>query len=301
MLAKEKIKQHLLTDFEGFVDNVNLTNYLDFISNCQRQEPSSTVYSEKHHIIPVSCYKLKYACKDRYEALKYANNDPLNLLVALSYKDHCKAHYLLYFCTKDRLQKLMATPLDKLIKVIKPLETGYIRCLRNKQIPLTLTDEDFEQLQQYKNQMYNNENSIYWTAYEDEIVKQYYGKYSLKQLQKYLPHRSAAAIRDHAIKQLGLHTGYEWTDEELLILQTYYAAEGRRIVDRLPKRKWRAIATQACLLGLHTKNYWTDPELQILIEFYPKEAGKVQVRLPNHSITNIYSKVKELKQKGLLQ
>lgn len=300
MIAKEKIRQYLLTSFEGFVDSSNLTEYLEFIEACQSNKTGLMEYSEKHHIIPVSCYKIRYACKDRYEALRYANSDPFNTLLSLSYKDHCKAHYLLYFCTEGQLQKLMATPLDKLLKVIKPTETGYIRCLRNKQISLMLTDDDFELLQQYKNQMYNNENSKYWTPYEDAIIKQYYSRGSLKLLHEYLPHRSIEAIRDHATKRLNLHTDYEWTDEELDILHTYYKAEGRNIVNRLPKRNWRAITTQACLLGIHTKNYWTEPEIQILIEFYPKEAGKVQIRLPNHSITNIYSKVKELKQKGLL-
>ena len=300
MQVIETLKHYLLNNFEGFVDNESFIEYLTFIAERQSSEVFTLEYYEKHHVIPVSCYKLKYGCKNRQEALKYANADLNNFIVALSYKDHCKAHYLLYFSTEGSLQQLMATPLDKLLKVLKPSDSGYLRCLRNKQVLLKLTDEDFEQLQNYKNQMYNNKESIYWTKAEEDIIRQNYGKVSLACLQKLLPNRSIDAIRDHATKRLQLRVSKEWTEEELEILYTYYASEGSKITNRLPNRKWRAITTQACLLGIHTKNYWTEEEIQILIEYYPKEAGKVQSKLTTHSITNIYSKVKELKQKGLL-
>ena len=71
-------------------------------------------------------------------------------------------------------------------------------------------------------------------------------------------------------------------------------------MSRLPKRTWKTITTQANYLGLHTKNYWSDEDIKILIEFYPKEKGKIIKRFKNRTIDNIYSKVKELKQKGLL-
>lgn len=299
MLTKETLTQYLLNNFEGFILNSYFEQYLDLVFG--PQELNLAEYTEKHHVIPVACYKLKFACKNRQEALKHANKDILNTTITLSYKNHCKAHYLLYFCTDGQLQQLMATPLDKLLKVIKKSEHDYyIRYLRNKHIKLSLTEDDFNLLQQYKTEVYNSNASNYWTFDEMNILINNYGKLSLTQLQKLLPNRSISAIRDKANKRLCLKIDNKWSPEELNILRKYYKDEGSKITSRLPKRNWHAITTQANILGLHTKNYWTDNELAILLKWYPEERGKVQIRLPKHSINNIYSKVKELRSKGLL-
>ena len=82
----------------GCLDNEYLTEYINLITTYTL----AAGYSEQHHIIPVAYYFKKYGCKSKCEAKrKYADKDPQNGLVQLLYKDHIKAHWLLYNCTTD--------------------------------------------------------------------------------------------------------------------------------------------------------------------------------------------------------
>ena len=98
------LKQQLLS-FGFFIDNGALDAYVELMSTAKNASKLDLAeYSEWHHVIPVACYKQKYKCKDRQQALLYADEDSANMKVALLYKDHCKAHYLLYLCTSGRLK-----------------------------------------------------------------------------------------------------------------------------------------------------------------------------------------------------
>ena len=109
------LKQRLLS-FGFFIDNAALDTYIELMSTAKNNSKLDLLgYSEWHHVIPVACYKQKYKCKNRQQALSYADKDSTNIKVALLYKDHCRAHYLLYLCTKGLLKHANAeTPIPLL-------------------------------------------------------------------------------------------------------------------------------------------------------------------------------------------
>ena len=100
MLNQNELKQKLINT-GYFIDNEYLDKYLDLIYN---HEVDSTHYSENHHVIPVALYKLNNDGCSRRKAEKFAKVDLDNFEVLLLYKDHCLAHYLLYFCTNGKLK-----------------------------------------------------------------------------------------------------------------------------------------------------------------------------------------------------
>ena len=102
-MKAQKIKKILLkTDL--FEDNQYLDRYLALVSF----SAIANSYTEKHHIIPVAVYKIVNNYKTRAEAEKIANTDKNNALVNLTYRDHCLAHCLLYFCTVGKLRQASA-------------------------------------------------------------------------------------------------------------------------------------------------------------------------------------------------
>lgn len=87
-----------------FEDNQYLDRYLALVTS----QTIASTYTEKHHIIPVAVYKIINNYKTRAEAVKSANADKNNILVNLTYRDHCLAHCLLYFCTIGKLKQASA-------------------------------------------------------------------------------------------------------------------------------------------------------------------------------------------------
>lgn len=79
-----------------FISNKYLDEYLKLIE----MPFSFSGYYEEHHVIPVSVYKYRYKCKDRKTAERdFADKDANNYKIKLLFKDHIKAHWLLYNCT----------------------------------------------------------------------------------------------------------------------------------------------------------------------------------------------------------
>ena len=148
------IKQFLLNT-GYFVDNQYLDDYIDLI-----QKPFSlTNYTEDHHVLPVSYYKYKYNCKDRKEAKILADKDVNNLKIKLSFANHCKAHWLLYNCTNDKLKEDMAIAFLYMIdkKTNKTLlSTG-------------ISEQDYIELQAYKEKLVNT-NSRYYSNVEKQFL-----------------------------------------------------------------------------------------------------------------------------------
>lgn len=81
-----KLKDTLLST-NLFIDNNYLADYISLVSNSTITDS----YTEKHQVIQVAYYKHLYKC-NRETAEKYADTDPNNFIVQLSYRDHCKAH-----------------------------------------------------------------------------------------------------------------------------------------------------------------------------------------------------------------
>lgn len=280
MILKEKL---LKTGY--FIDNEYLDDYISLVIAPAKID--SLDYTEIHHILQKQYFKI---------INKPIDNSSDNK-VRLLYRDHCKAHYLLYFCTTGKLKAANARAVNKMFSVITKTNT-INKNFRNSIIELS--EKDYVKIQEYANKIYNDETSEFYTKDELEILKNNYSAIPFKELKKLLPNRSAESIMSKANKELHLTAFSAWSEDEIAILKQYYSIEGRAIVSRLPKRTWKTITTQANYLGLHTKNYWSDEDIKILIEFYPKEKGKIIKRFKNRTIDNIYSKVKELKQRGLL-
>lgn len=99
----QKIKKILLKTYL-FEDNQYLDKYLLLVTS----SATADNYTEKHHIIPVAVYKIINNYKTRAEAEKIATADKNNILVSLTYRDHCLAHCLLYFCTIGKLKQASA-------------------------------------------------------------------------------------------------------------------------------------------------------------------------------------------------
>ena len=280
MILKEKL---LKTGY--FIDNEYLDDYINLVVT--PPNTNSLDYTEIHHILQKQYFKI----------INKPVDNSLENKVNLLYRDHCKAHYLLYFCTVGKLKIANARAVNKMFSVIT--KTNVIsKNFRNSIIELS--EKDYIKIQECANKIYNDGNSEFYTKAELEILKNNYSAVPFKDLKKLLPNRSTKSIRSKANKEFHLVAFSIWSEDEIAILKQYYSEEGRAIMSRLPKRTWKTITTQANYLGLHTKNYWSDEDIKILIEFYPKEKGKIIKRFKNRTIDNIYSKVKELKQKGLL-
>lgn len=157
------LKQVLLST-GYFVDNSYLDEYLKLI-----QKPFSfSGYSERHHVIPVVIYKVKYSIEDNCEARKKANTDPDNFLVDLLFKDHCRAHWLLYNCTLNEVKAYNAR--------------AYI-LMTGKKVAQTeeLSAEEYAEIQLHRDQVME-EDDYYWTMEEKQLLFKYYAKASFEEL-----------------------------------------------------------------------------------------------------------------------
>ena len=132
MLQKELLKQKLLkTNY--FIDNEYLSKYLELI--CNYTENIISGYSEIHHILQKYYFKLLNLKLDNTE------NNKIRML----YKDHVYAHYLLYFCTIDKLKAANSRAVSKMTKVIIDNK----KIFRNSEV--ILLQSDLEKIQNYMN------------------------------------------------------------------------------------------------------------------------------------------------------
>ena len=165
MITKNELKQKLLNT-GLFLNN----KYLDEYLNLMLKNNTNIGYVEKHHILQRSYFK-----KNK---LPVDNSD--SNIVNLSYCDHCKAHWLLYFCTVDYLKKANAHSVRYIVEMYKVL-TGKDK---NK---FDFVDEDFQVLQNYMLTIINDKDSRYWTEIEIAYLKEnYYGYGAGPKCAKYL-------------------------------------------------------------------------------------------------------------------
>ena len=188
----------------GYLDNEYLTEYINLITTYTL----AAGYSEQHHMIPIAYYFKKYNCKSKWEAKrKYADKDPQNRLVQLLYKDHIKAHWLLYNCTTGYLKQANAK--------------AYKRMLNEKytyKFEHRLTDEEYAELQYQMDQIVQSEDTIYWSAKDINWLIENFRNYSYTECGKYL-NKTALAVQ-HKIHVLGLTKYRMWTEDEVEWLKT---------------------------------------------------------------------------------
>lgn len=248
MVIKNVLKQKLLNT-GLFLDN----EYLDEYINLVLSNNITIGYTEKHHILQRNYFKKSGLPLD---------NSPDNL-ITLSYCDHCKAHWLLYFCTTGYLKKANEASIRYIVEMYKVL-TGKDR---NK---FEFNDSDFQLLQSYMTSVVNDENSRYWTEAEvDYLKKNYCGYGTGSKCAKYL-NKPINLVNEKA-RLLGLSKNCpDWTEAEIEILYKYYPIEGDKVYLRIPLHSKDACRGKAKQLKIRTKNhYWTPDEISILKLNFP--------------------------------
>ena len=248
MIIKNVLKQKLLNT-GLFLDN----EYLDEYINLVLSNNITIGYTEKHHILQRNYFKKSGLPLD---------NSPDNL-ITLSYCDHCKAHWLLYFCTTGYLKKANEASIRYIVEMYKVL-TGKDR---NK---FEFNDSDFQLLQSYMTSIVNDENSRYWTEAEvDYLKKNYCGYGTGPKCAKYL-NKPINLVNEKA-RLLGLSKNCpDWTEAEIEILYKYYPIEGDKVYLRIPLHSKDACRGKAKQLKIRTKNhYWTPDEISILKLNFP--------------------------------
>ena len=167
-----------------FIDNKYLDLYIELVST-----PRKVVsYMENHHIIPVAYYKHKYNIdtrKHRHEAERYANADYHNTIVALSFADHCKAHWLLSKCTTEKLARASSIAFIRLASGLKCVDERFFINKKHHIVDVGLTDAEYELLQQYVSEL-RATNSRFWSLEQDNWLKQNRHSYTVKECAKYL-------------------------------------------------------------------------------------------------------------------
>ena len=248
MIIKNVLKQKLLNT-GLFLDN----EYLDEYINLVLSNNITVGYTEKHHILQRNYFKKSGLPLD---------NSPDNL-ITLSYCDHCKAHWLLYFCTTGYLKKANEASIRYIVEMYKVL-TGKDR---NK---FEFNDSDFQLLQSYMTSIVNDENSRYWTEAEVAYLKKNYCGYGTgPKCAKYL-NKPINLVNEKA-RLLGLSKNCpDWTEAEIEILYKYYPIEGDKVYLRIPLHSKDACRGKAKQLKIRTKNhYWTPDEISILKLNFP--------------------------------
>jgi len=203
MLQKQLLKQLLVNTYD-FIDN----NYLDEYIKLVTEKQTFSNYTEKHHIIPVNWYKLKFNCQSRREAERYAKDDKNNILVELLFKDHCKAHYLLYFCTMNEIKYGNAIAYLQMINVEATRDT-------KKDLPI-LTAAEYNKLQKDFEQIKNDPDSKFLSDTELQFIKENVQKLGTTKCAEILQ-RPAGVIIHTAVSNNWMLSGkcqVYWTDTQ---------------------------------------------------------------------------------------
>lgn len=251
-----------------FVDNSYLDDYLELI-----QKPFSfSGYSEKHHFIPAVVYDIKYSLNDNQKARRLANNDANNFLVDLLFKDHCRAHWLLYNCTVGEVKACNAR--------------AYILMTGKKLEQITeLTTEEYNEVQKYRD-LIMDEDDYYWSLEEKQILYDHYTDYSFEELINVL-HKPKYCIIATA-NRLGLYRPRDrfWTaEDEQWLINNYHNHSRKECADSLNKTE-ASINKKCRTLKLYKEPItWTAEQNEWLINNYsnytPIEAAEILGRTYN--------------------
>lgn len=256
--------KNLLLNTGYFKDNEYLTAYISLLNE---HTESNSGYVEQHHIIPAAVYRYKYSCKNGIEARQLADADEKNSTVLLLYKDHVLAHYFLYFCTLGKVKHAMA---QAITCMVGNLEVDQLDFSEFRYLP-----EQFDKIQQLIDRIHADPDNSFYTPYEVEFLKLYYGAngaaFCAKQLNRPLSSVKAKANR----LRLHLDTYKPWTENEKQIVRQYYEEYGPDYCNNLLiNRDKNSIRGLAKRLGLQCGRYWSTEEEKFLIENYAKLGGK---------------------------
>ena len=222
-----------------FIDNSYLDDYIKLISGI-----SKASYMERHHILPRAYYNL----------VKLEVDNSNDNLVYLSFADHCKAHWLLYYCTAGKLQYAMQTAFVMMVNGLAKYIEDY-------------TEADFVELQEMKNQLLQDSDT-FWSVYDDEYLRQNFSVLSDKEMAAKLG-RTTAAVQDRrGILGLLRIKMSDFTDEEVEYIVANYSTKKLEDIATVLNRTEGSIKAKGRSLGLKKRSAdrWTEEELEFLRE-----------------------------------
>lgn len=239
-LLKEKL---LSTGY--FIDNQYLDEYVKLTTD---SSITLTTYLERHHILPRAYYNLLEIDVD--------NSD--DNLVSLSFANHCKAHWLLYYCTIEKLQYASQTAFVIMVNGLTKRLNDY-------------TDTDFAELQELKNKLIED-SATFWSTSEDEYLRQNFLDFSDEELAAEL-HRSSTAVQARR-SILGLQRFKmlpDYTQEEIdYLIANHSHKEIAELAAHL-NRPIGSVAAKCSRLGL--KKWHADPWSEDELEFLYKNSA----------------------------
>ena len=147
------LKQKLLST-NLFIDNDQLSQYLAIVTNSY----SANGYTELHQILPWSFYKHN----------KLPIDDSVANTVMLSYADHCKAHWLLYYCTIGYLKSANA---NAVLRILNRYNYIAKKCCNTIS---ELDDSILQTLQAYMDNIVQDPDSAYYSEEAILFLKEHY-------------------------------------------------------------------------------------------------------------------------------
>ena len=231
------LKEALLS-FDGVIDNEYLDQYIELVNSTFSF--SDTDYTEKHHVIPAACYKelREELMPETQYRREIVDADNRNYYVVLLFKDHCKAHWLLFNCTSGYLRGSNATAFIQMTGKLDKLTNG-------------LSESEYEQLQLQRNFIKEN-SDFYWSRAEDTWLILNYSAKPAVECAEYLG-RSERSINCRA-SVLGITSNPYWSKADIdWLIENYYNTADADLVAHL-NRSISSIRRKVRLLGLPTKH-----------------------------------------------
>ena len=197
------------------------------------------------------------------------NKDTNNFLVDLLFKDHCKAHWLLYNCTVDEVKACNAR--------------AYILMTGKKVEHITeLTTEEYCEVQTYRDYIMN-EDDYYWSLEEKQLLTKYYPTHSFDELTAIFGRSREAIIG--AANLMGLTRRLWLKEDEEWLIDNYSTHTRKECADFLGKTE-ASINKKCRTLKLYKEPItWTAEQNEWLINNYanytPIEAAEILGRTYN--------------------
>ena len=231
------LKQKLL-DTGYFIDNCYLADYLNLVKG-----NSVSSYLERHHILPRAYYKMTGIEIDNSEAN----------LVALSFADHCKAHWLLYYCTTKNLQHASQAAFILMINGLSKHIKDY-------------TEADFIALQEMKNKLLEDSNA-FWSVEDDNFLKHNFLDFTDDELAFKLGRTEIAVRARRTYLHLQRFKMMDFTEEEINFIVANFNDMFIEDIAIELNRSPNSVRQKCFRLGLRKKaESWSIEELAFLRE-----------------------------------
>lgn len=222
--------------------------YFDEYVKLVAENTTDCGYTEIHHII----------CKCFFKYLNLPIDNSKTNLVRLLFKDHCRAHWLLYKCTTGVMKEAMANAFISML--------GFKNF--SDRLDIGLSESDYQDLQNKVNELKAELDNNFWSTDDLTFLVQNYSEYGQRYCADHL-HRSIKSIASKA-SELELQIARYFSEDELTFLRTNFCKLGAAECAARLGRSVACIKTKASRLGLTTSTNYTEAEKAFLIANYEK-------------------------------